>query len=282
MDSPVGARRKVRASASLWGWFSLILFAAPVLAQVAATPPLVQQQTAGSRVWIGRYAEYEDYLRTARIERQEGIDIGVTGPRRAFFTSPGLAASAIVKNLPPGKRSNYFESYKSEIAAYKLDRMLQLDMVPPTVERQVGPDLVAVQLWVENARMLKEVQAKKLHAPDPQAWNRQLHRFQVFDNLVGNIDSNAGNLLFDPEWSFVKVDHSRAFTTTQTLLFAMTRIDWPFYDRVKALTEQDLRREIGDLLETSALPALLSRRDAIVKTFEDLARTNGEAAVFEP
>ena len=282
MDSPVGARRPVRASASRWGWFSLILFAAPVLAQVAATPPPVQQQTAGSRVWIGHYAEYEDYLRTARIERQEGIDVGVTGPRRAFFASPGLAASAIVKNLPPGKRSNFFESYKSEIAAYKLDRMLQLDMVPPTVERRVGPDLVAVQLWIENTRMLKEVQAKKLRPPDSQAWNRQLHRFQVFDNLVGNIDSNAGNLLFDPEWSFVKVDHSRAFTGTRTLLFAMTKIDRPFYDRVKALTEQDLRREIGDLLETGALPALLSRRDAIVKTFEDLARKNGEAAAFEP
>ena len=67
----------------------------------------------------------------------------------------------------------------------------------------------------------------------------------------------------------MKVDHSRAFTGTRTLLFAMTKIDRPFYDRVKALTEQDLRREIGDLLETGALPALLSRRDAIVKTFED-------------
>ena len=260
-----------------------MLSVAPVLAQVAATPPpATQQQAGGTRVWIGRYAEYEEYLRTARIERQEGLDIGVTGPRRAFFTAPGLAASAIVKNLPPGKQSGYFESYKSEIAAYKLDRMLQLDMVPPTVERQVGTNLVAVQLWIENARMLKEVQAQKLRPPDPQAWNRQLHRFHVFDNLVGNIDSNSGNLLFDPEWFFVKVDHSRAFTTVRTLLFTMTRIDRPFFNRVKALTEQDLRREIGDLLETSALPALLGRRDAIVKTFEDLARKNGEAAVFEP
>ena len=71
----------------------------------------------------------------------------MTDPRRAFFASPGLAASAAVKHLPPGKRNGFYESYKSEIAAYKLDRILQLDMVPPTVERNVGGNLVSVQLW---------------------------------------------------------------------------------------------------------------------------------------
>ena len=60
MNSPVGARRPVRASASLWWCFDLLLFAAPVLAQVAATPPQAEhQQAAGTRVWIGHYAEYE-------------------------------------------------------------------------------------------------------------------------------------------------------------------------------------------------------------------------------
>jgi len=66
------------------------------------------------------------------------------------------------------------------------------------------------------------------------------------------------------------------------LIFQMSRIDRPFYERVKALTEDGLRKEIGDLLEISALPALLDRRDAIVKTFEDSARKKGDAAVFEP
>ena len=58
MNSSLGARRPVRGSASLWWWLGLMLSTAPVLAQVAATPPLVQPQTAGTRVWIGRYAEY--------------------------------------------------------------------------------------------------------------------------------------------------------------------------------------------------------------------------------
>jgi len=246
----------------------------------AASAPAAQ--TSGSKVWVGRYAEYEEFLRTAEITRQEGIKIGVTGPRRAFFATPGLAGSATVKKLPPGRRGGFYESYKSEIAAYRLDRVLQLDMVPPTVERQIDGDFVSVQLWVEGTRMLKEVQEKKLRPPDPQAWNRQLRRVQVFDDLVGNSDPNAGNLLFDPGWNFVKVDHSRAFTETMKMPFKLARIDPAFYDRVKTLTEDEVRMAIGDLVESRAIPSLMGRRDEIVKTFEGLAKKQGTAAVFAP
>jgi hypothetical protein len=263
-----------------WLLLWLLIFPAPIQTQASAAAKAARP--ADSKVWVGRYAEYEEFLRTAPIEREEGIGIGVTGPRRAFFAAPGLAESATVKRLPPSRRSGFYESYKSEIAAYKLDRILQLDMVPPTVERRVGNDVASIQLWVEGTRMLKDVQAQKLRAPDPEAWNRQLHRVQVFDDLVGNIDANAGNLLFDPAWNFIKVDHSRCFTSTQKLPFKLSRIDQPFYDRVKALTADGLREELGDLMDARAVLAVLDRRDEIVKTFEKLAKQHGAAAVFEP
>ena len=65
----------------------------------AATAPVAQP--ASSKVWIGRYAEYEEFLRTASIERFEGTKVGITLPKRCFFTPGGLAASAICKNEPP-------------------------------------------------------------------------------------------------------------------------------------------------------------------------------------
>jgi hypothetical protein len=44
-----------------------------------------------------------------------------------------------------------------------------------------------------------------------------------------------------------------------------------------------VRKKIGDLLtENNALASLFRRRDSIVRDFEDLAKQNSEAQVFEP
>ena len=264
----------------------LILWLAVTLATPAQEPsPAVVAQTqkpSDSKIWIGRYAEFEEFLRTAKIDRMQPVKIGVTGTLHGFFAPGGPGKGAAVKKLRPGRLNGFWESYKSEIAGYKLDRLLDLDMVPPTVERQIDGEPASVQLWVENTLMLKEVQERKLRSPDGAGWNRQLHRVQVFDDLSGNIDENAGNLLFDPAWNFIKIDHSRAFTDTPVLPVKLTRIDRPFFERIKALDRETVKREIGSLLEAGALPALFRRRDAIVKTFESLARKNGEAQVFLP
>ncbi|MBI4521470.1 MAG: hypothetical protein HY701_11580 [Gemmatimonadetes bacterium] len=77
------------------------------------------------------------------------MGVGVLGIRRGYFTPGGLAASAAVRNIRPGRRDGFWESYKSEIAAYRLDRLLELDMVPPTVERRYNRESVSVQLWAD-------------------------------------------------------------------------------------------------------------------------------------
>jgi hypothetical protein len=167
-----------------------------------------------------------------------------------------------------------------------MDRLLELDMVPPTIEVRYENEPVSLQLWVKNTRMLSQIQKVGARDPDGVRWNRNLHRAQVFDSLVGNIDPNAGNWLFDAVWNFYKIDCSRCFTDTATLQFdpkkVVKRIDRPFFERIKALDRETVRREISSFLtESGALPALFRRRDAIVKAFEELAKQNGEAQVFE-
>jgi hypothetical protein len=263
----------------------LVSLAIPVL-EVPGRAIAQAQEPTDSRIWLGKFTEFEEFLKTAKIDRSTGTGVGVLAPRHVFFTPGGLANGAAVKRVPPGKRDGFFESYKSEIASYKLDRLLELNMVPPTVEIKYEGQFASATLWIENVRMLSDIQKAGARDPDSARWNRQLHRAQVFDSLVGNIDPNAGNWLFDPLWNFIKIDCSRCFTDTAKLQFdikqVVKKIDRPFFERVKALDREAVRREIGELLtESGAMPALFRRRDAIVKAFEELAKQQGDAQVFE-
>jgi len=256
------------------------LAAAQVPVPAPAPPGPVAGSATGAKVWIGHYAEIEEFLRTAPIVRMTDIPIGVTKPKRAFFTPGGPAASAAVKHLPMGQRAGFWEAYKSEIAAYQMDRLLGLDMVPPTVERRVDNDLASVQLWVEGCKNVKQVDQSA--CPKPIEWARQVCRQKVFDDLIANIDRNAGNMLVDGEWNIVLIDHSRAFASDKMPFEKQaTRIDRQLFERLKALDEASVMKVIRPwVLSDSQVRSILKRRDKIVAHFEQAARERGEAAVF--
>ena len=59
------------------------------------------------------------------------------------------------------------------------------------------------------------------------------------------------------------------------------RIDRPFFERVKTLDRDAVRKEIGDYLtENNALGGVFGRRDTLVRDFEKMAKENPQ--VLEP
>jgi hypothetical protein len=246
-----------------------------------ASAPAPQKAPAGttSKVWLGREQQFEEFLKTVPIERDESIPVGVTAPRHVFFAPGGLAAGAVFKPLPPGRPRGFFESYESEIAAYELDKILELGMVPPTVERKYKNETGSLQLWVEGLVRLKDKDPNQ--APNIPSWNRQVYRHRVFDALTANIDRNAGNLLLDPAWNLILIDHSRAFTRTLQFPFPLTHIDRELLAKLRALDEPTVRAHLGALLFDGPGP-LLKRRELIVKHFDRLVKEKGEAAVLVP
>jgi len=253
---------------------------APAPLEVATAAPPAAVPAAGAKIWVGHYAEFEEFLRTAAIERVTSVPVGVTKPKRAFFAPGGLVESVLVKHLPMGQRQGFWEAYKSEIAAYEFDRLLGLDMVPVTLERRVQGELASIQLWVEGCRLLKDVDQSA--CPRPMDWAKQVCRQRVFDNLIANIDRNQGNLLVDDEWNLILIDHSRAFASDRMPFEKeMTRIDREMLGRLRALDEAGLMKQIRPwVLSDGQVRAILKRRDKIVAHFERLARERGEAAVF--
>ena len=256
---------------------ALALAAAPRAQQPAPGPAQVAIAAEGSKRWIGHEAEYEDFIRTAKVVQIQDTQVGVTHPKHCLFAPGSLVSGIVFKPLQPGKVHGFFESYRAEIAAYELDKLLGLHMVPPTVERKVKGETGSAQMWVDDVVLLKTKDSAS--APDPAAYNRQIYRQRVFDNLVANIDRNQGNLLLDPIWNLILIDHSRAFTAVPTMPFPMTRIDRGFYEKLKALDEATVKARLGKLLYYGPKP-LLQRRDEIVKVFQDKIAQYGEAAVL--
>ena len=258
--------------------FLVLVLGSPALAltQAPTPPPQTADAAPSSKVWAGRHAEFENFLRTAPFKKFEDVPIGVTRPRRGYFAPGGLAASAAWKVLPPGRPNGYWESYKSEIAAYELDKLLGMDMVPPVVEKRWDGERGAAVLWIEGVRSWKSVE----HEAKPPKWNREAVRMKMFDNLIGNIDRNAGNLLVDAAWNLYLIDHSRAFVTETRLRSEMQRIDQPIWERMAALDERTLSDALGDWVERGAIKAMLKRRELMQKAIDAMLKRTSEAAVF--
>jgi hypothetical protein len=237
-----------------------------------------QSAPAGSsaRIWEGRQAEIEDYLRTTPFEKVQEVPIGVTKPMRGYFPPGGLVRSAAWKQLRPGRSKGYWESYKSEIAAYELDKFFGLQMVPPVVEKRWNHELGAAVLWVEPVRSWKDVE----NLPKPSHWNIQVIRMKMFDNLIGNIDRNAGNLLVDADWNLFLIDHSRAFISENKLPVEMARIDRRLWDRMLVLDEATLEAALGEWVDRGSIRAMLRRRDRMKTTIDEMLKTKPEALVF--
>ena len=263
--------------------FGAFLVSAPALAQAPASPvkaesvPGVPIQVEGRKIWLGRESEFEEFLKQAKVIKVDDVPVGVTKPKRAYVAPGGLAGSFVFKELMPSRKSGFFESYKSEIAAYELDKIMGMGMVPPTVERKHDGVTGSAQLWVEHCTLLRDRDTTK--APDMGAWNKQVYRQRVWDNLTANIDRNQGNLLMDDGWNLILIDHSRAFTGSMNMPFPMNKIDKEFYEKLKALDEATIKARLGKWLFDGPKP-ILKRRDKIVEHFEKMLAQYGEAAVF--
>ncbi len=251
-----------------------LLFVLPALG--VGLLPQAPAAPASARVWEGQTREYEAYLRTAPIVRTASIDVGVTHPKRVYFGEGGLARSAAWKPLRPGYQNGFFESYKSEIAAYELDKLLNLGMVPVIVERKIDGNTGALVLWLDGVRTWTEV----LPLPKPASWSRQLARMKMFDDLIGNPDRNKGNLLVDASWNLFLIDHSRAFLDDRALPQPIDHVDSDLWTRVAALDEASLQSAVGEWLTKKQIGAMLARRDRMAAAIDALVKKSGRAAIF--
>jgi hypothetical protein len=269
-----------RTLRSLGALIGLVLLSASPRAQTAATAAPAATTAAGCALkqWTANKPAIEQYLRSAEIDRMENLPVGVTKPKKAFLKSGGPVAAIAWKDLQPGMHNGFWDSYKAEIAAYELDKLLGMDMVPPAVEKRVKGSRGAAVQWVDNTHPWKI--SEPIKGPDPVAWEKQVIRMKMFDNLICNKDRNQGNLLYDDDYHLILIDHSRAFINSKDLPTKMSRIDREFLDKLNALTLDQLNTALGPWLGKSEIKAILERRDRMNAEIDKMVAERGEAVVF--
>lgn len=253
---------------------------------LALALPVLWAQAPAAKVSV---EAKEQFLLKAKVIKTRGTSQGITGVLRATLSDGTLTHEASIQCIdeakpqfqtPMGTELNFRDTYKFNIAAYKLDKMLGLQMVPVTVERSFQGKSGSYCWWVDNVLMIElERMKKKTAPPDADSWNKQMHIVRVFDQLIYNTDRNLGNLVIDKDWRIWMIDHTRAFRMQTDLREPknLVQCERNLLTRLKELTDESLTREIGAYVNKMEIKGLLARRDKIVAVFEK----KGPSAIYD-
>jgi hypothetical protein len=240
--------------------------------------------------------KWEEFLKTANIIGQRQMDIreAVTEPWEITLEKNGVIRKALWKDAE-GRMRGFVENWRWEIAAYRLDKYLGLNMIAPTIEKRFREKRGSCQLWVDYWIKGRQKDAQKIEAPPDKVfhYNRACYLLCAFDNLIANDDRHPGNIFITKDWRIILPDHSRSFRTSskfiKNLIYTETHRDGPkimkelprsFVEKLKSLNFKIIRDTVGEYLTEREIYAVLIRRNLILKDIEGRIKKYGEDKVL--
>ena len=238
--------------------------------------------------------QMEDFLLHAKVIKSKQTSKGVTAPWRVTLSDGTITHDAIfqaideratMKKFDDGRTEmNFKDSYHFNIAGYRLAKMLGLDnMIPMYVERKWNGNSGAIGWWIPGVKF-DEGERLKQHvaAPDPDAWNKQMYKVRVFDQLIYDTDPNLTNVLITDDWKIWRIDFTRAFRLFKTLRNPedLNMCDKSLLEKLRKLDEDEILDATKGQLSKGEVKAMMARRDTIVSTFDEMVAKKGAGAVL--
>ena len=260
---------------------------------VGLAPTLLAQGTAAPAPSATPSPEaMEAFLLKARVSNLRDAGSGVTNSRRATLTDGQLTHDAHIQTVDVAQQVfeagrntevNFKDTYRYNIAGYRVAKLIGLTTVPMSVERNVEGKAAAVTWWVDDVQMDEKDRMKtKAQGPDPVRTSKQIQIMRIWDELIQNRDRNQGNILWTHDWTMWLIDHTRAFRLNTNLLKPeqLARCDRGLLERLRAVTPEALAQAVGNSLTKQEQEALLARRDKIVKHYDERIARLGEPVVL--
>jgi hypothetical protein len=237
--------------------------------------------------------QMKQFLETAAIVGTKGSDKGVTHPWRLTLSNGTISHDASFQAIDERKNQmkhsngqvefNFVDSYKYNIAAYRLAELLGVeDMLPVYVERKWKGQVGSLSWWLPVKMDEADRAQKHLLAPDTDRWNKQMYRVRVFDELVYDTDANLTNVLIGEDWTIWRVDFTRAFRGIKDIHSTknLVKCDRQLFEKIKALKADEVAEKTKNYLTKDEVKALMARRDKIVAAFQNMIAQKGEADVL--
>lgn len=232
--------------------------------------------------------QIKQFLLTAKVVNSRPAAKGTTHTSRLTLSDGTLTHDASFQpvdehktsaQLPTGAELNFVDSYKYNIAAYQLAELLDMDdMLPVYVERKWQGNSGSLSWWLPVKMDEGERLKQNLTPPDLDAWNNQMYKIRVFDQLVSDSDPNMTNVLIGENWKIWRIDFTRAFRRNKELKNPneLVRCDRHLFEKLKALDANALQEKTKLYLTKEEVNAVMARRDKIVAHFEKLIAQKGE------
>ncbi len=232
--------------------------------------------------------QMEDFLLHARVVRTREATVGVTRSLHATLERGELIHDAQIQRIDQNQAdvrtaAPVRDFWGFNIAAYRLDRLLGLHMIPVAVERAHAGKPGAFSWWLDDVRMMERQRwQERIQPPDLRAWNEQIHTARVFNELVYNADANLSNILILNDWSIRLIDYTRAFGPSPDLRKPtnLLRISRRLLRALRELEPAAVREACRPYLTPAEVGGLLERRDRIVQIFDQKIAEKGEDAIL--
>ena len=222
-------------------------------------------------------------LRSGPVTYSVELGRGSSRPRLVLLERNGSRVRGVFKTVQQRIDETVADRFQHEVAAYVLDQILGLGMVPFTVEREIDGETGSLQAWIEDAVDHAAAMDYELDLYEGEATARQLARAELFDALIGNTDRKPSDVLclLKGERVFL-IDHSKAFSTVTEVAWRPSPEGAPdpiLVSRLRDLDHRVLDRKLGKLLDEEQIEAVLARRDRILDRLEAESKTSEHRAL---
>ena len=214
----------------------------------------------GSRPESVSADDLQKVLLNGRVNSVEKIDSSHSAVK---LSHEGVSVEALFTANPRAK------DFIPELAAYRLDRLLDLEMVPVTVSREIDGKKGTLQF--RPASFLNETERATARGGSPLCpLAEQWDAMYVFDALIYNAGRQPEQMFYNPaNWQLVLAAHDSTFGAYKKLPAYLKEvvvdIGSTWRRNLTALSDEVLEDNFSDVLGGRRLKSLASRRDELLK-----------------